>query len=126
MHNILTAFMREIDIIVEKRLNDKLEEIKKVFLKKQQPLLNAQEAANYLNMSVKSVYRYVQLGKLSYYKPAQINYNSGKTSGKNTKIFFKLEELNNYLLNEDNHYHSDEEICKLAQSKLIKFNNQNK
>ena len=124
LQQILTALIQEIDTLVEAKVNLKIEEIKKGYAKKQQPLMNVQEAAVYLNLSVKTVYRYVHLNKLSHFKPGNINSKNGMTSGKNCRLFFQKAELDKYLLNETNHFYSDDEIehqadTRIARSKFL-------
>jgi excisionase family DNA binding protein len=120
LEQILSALMNEIDNLVDQKVNQKLAELKKGYAKKVQPLMTVQEAANYLNLSPKTIYKYVQTGKLNYYKPSQRINKNGIETAKNAKLFFKKDELDNYLLNEDYHYYSEEELDKQAQTRIAK------
>jgi excisionase family DNA binding protein len=120
IEQILKALVNEIDSLVEQRVNLKIAELKKGYAKKEQRLMNVQEAAAYLNLQPTTIYKYVQLGKLNFYKPSQRRNKNGCEPAKNTRLFFKRDELDNYLLNEDYHYYSEEELDKQAQTRIAK------
>lgn len=120
LENIMSAFLKEIDLLVEQKVNERINDVKKGYAKKVQPLMTVQEAASYLNLSPKTVYKYVQIGKLSFFKPSQRRNKNGYEPAKNTKLFFKREELDKYLLNENYHYYSEEELEMEAHTRIAK------
>ena len=118
LEQILTLLVNEIDIIVDSKVDKKMSELKKSSVKHEKPLLTVSEAAEYLCLSPKTIYKYVQTGKLNYYKPNQIMNKNGFESAKNTKLLFKKSELNDYLLNEDYHYYSDNNLEQEANTRI--------
>ncbi len=117
---LITAFMKEIDSLIEQKINQTIVDMKKVYAKKEQPLMTVHEAAVYLNLSPKTIYKYVQIGKLNYYKPNQRRNKNGHEPAKNTRLFFKRDELDKYLFNEDYHYYSEEDLDIQAQTRIAK------
>ena len=68
----------------------------------EKPFLTLYEASEYLGLARSTLYSYVRKKTLPYYKP------NGRI------VYFKLEDLNNFVLNESSHYRSQDEIKKQA------------
>ncbi|MFZ5517676.1 MAG: helix-turn-helix domain-containing protein [Candidatus Zhuqueibacterota bacterium] len=68
-----------------------LSEIKRLIEKEEKPFLSIVEASEYLGISRNTLYGYTSKGILQYYK----------LQGR--KIYFKREDLNNFVLNEKNY-----------------------
>lgn len=70
-------------------------------LQTMKPFLTAEEAAEYLGIAKITLYTYTCKRIIPYYKTRR-------------KIYFKIEDLDNYVMNNDNRIKSTEEIEKEA------------
>lgn len=94
---------KHIELVVEKNLFY----LKKELANKEKIFFTLKEAATYLNLSEKTIYQYINSNKISYYKP-----NNGK-------VFFKINDLNKYILNERNHIKSRSDIECEIETQMI-------
>jgi len=76
---------------------ERLISLEKLLIEKEKPFLNVDEACYYLGIPKNTIYQYTSKNLLPYYK-------LGK------RIFFKLNDLNNFVLDEKNKYKSVDEI----------------
>ncbi len=74
---------------------------------KDKPFLSMDEASEYLGISKNTLYGYTSKGIIPYYKP------------QNRKIFFKVEELNKFVLDKKNKFTSNQEIEEKAVTKIV-------
>ena len=94
----------------DKPTNDilkELESLKQIIIKKDKPFLSIDEASDYLGISKNTLYGYTSKGILPYFKP------------QNRKIFFKIEELNKFVLDKKNRITSNQEIEEKAVTKIV-------
>ena len=96
--NITESLQNFVLSIVIGYINDFQLTLTEQFLNKNKPFLTVQEAAKYLQLSVPTIYTYINKGLISYYKPS------------GGKIYFSLSQLNDFVLNEANHYKSKKQI----------------
>ena len=120
LEQIFSGLSAEIERLVEEKLNQKISELRLTMAKSEKPLMTAREAAEYLSMSVNSIYQYAQNGRLSFYKPTQGKNRKGIEIANNCKLMFKREELDAYLLDSNKHYLSDLELEKEADTRIAK------
>ena len=93
---------RVLDEIVKK-----LENLQKATLSKKAPFLNVDQATSYLGLSKQPLYHYTSTGQIPFYK---LN---------DRRIYFEIQDLNNFVLNRKNKNKSNAEIEAEATSKVI-------
>jgi excisionase family DNA binding protein len=69
---------------------DKIEELKALIRKRKKPFLTIQEASEYLGISKNTLYGYSSKGILPFYKI------------RNRKIYFRISDLNKFVLSPEN------------------------
>ncbi len=69
---------------------DRIDELQNLLRKKRKPFLTIQEASEYLGISKNTLYGYTSKGILPFYKL------------RNRKIYFKISDLNNFVLSPKN------------------------
>jgi len=97
------------DLIIEK-----LDRIETLLIKREKPFLTLQEAADYLGVSVNSIYTYVNKRILPYYKP------TGR------RLYFSIEDLNRFILNREKRRRGQAEIEAQATTQLLIGNRRGK
>jgi excisionase family DNA binding protein len=75
--------------------------------KKEKSFMTIQETAEYLGIKVSTVYNYTHRRIIPFYKPRR-------------KIYFKIKDLDNFILNEENHYKSESEIEAEALQHIVR------
>ncbi len=86
---------------------EKLDLIQKNLVEKEKPFLTIDEASNYLGISKNTLYGYTSKGILPFYKP------------QNRKIFFKIDDLNQFVLDKKNKRISQVEIDEKAVTMIV-------
>ena len=82
-----------------KEITTSLQNIERMVIKKEKPFLNINEASEYLSIPKNTLYQYTSNNQIPYYK-------QGK------KVFFSIEELDNFILNKSNRFMSKKEMCR--------------
>ncbi|MGD9488760.1 MAG: helix-turn-helix domain-containing protein [Calditrichaceae bacterium] len=82
---------------LEKLLSE-IQELKTLTLKRDKPFMSVSEAADYIGIPKQSLYQLSSKKIIPFYKP------SGR------RIYFKVEDLNNYIMNKSGRYKSNDEI----------------
>ena len=91
------------------KLNRILEKIHEVSLadnRSFRPFIDLEEATSYLNLSKHSIYSLTSRNEIPYYKRGR-------------KIYFSIDELNNWVLQKENKIRSRDEIESLAATKVV-------
>ena len=105
--------MVQIEFLTLNELRELIREIVSYELDKQgrKPIMDIKEASKYLSISSKTMYKWIQEKKIPCYRP------SGK-------VYFKLQELENFIFNENTRYMSEEEMEREAETRiaLMKLN----
>ena len=65
-----------------------IQNIERFIVKREKPFLNLDEASDYLGLSKHSIYSFTSRGVIPHYKTGR-------------KIYFSIDELNNWILNKD-------------------------
>jgi excisionase family DNA binding protein len=94
---------------VEIKLNKILEHLYTLsmqLVESKKPFLDIQEASKYLSVTKNTIYSWTSKNKIPHYK-------SGR------KIYFSIDELNNWILNKDRKIRSMDEIESLAATKFV-------
>jgi len=78
-------------------LFEQIESLKRIILEKEKPFLSMEEASGYLGLPKNTLYQYTSKKVLPYYK-------IGK------RVYFKIDDLNQFILNEQNRFASIEEL----------------
>ena len=86
---------------------DKLESIEKRLFEKDKPFLSIDEASEYLGISKNTLYGYTSKGIIPFHKP------------QNRKIFFRIDDLNQFVLDNKNRNASNQEIEEQAITKIV-------
>ena len=86
---------------------EKLDLIQKNLVEKEKPFLTIDEASKYLCISKNTLYGYTSKGILPFYKP------------QNRKIFFKVDDLNQFVLDKKNKRISQVEIDEKAVTMIV-------
>lgn len=85
----------------------KLESIEKILVEKEKPFLTLPEAAEYLGISKNTLYGYTSKQIIPFHKV------------RGRKIYFKISELDNFVLNSNNRHSSQEEIQEKAATRVL-------
>ena len=91
------------DEIILKKLNA----IHDLLLERKKPFLDIDEASKYLSISKNTLYGYTSRSIIPYHK----------IQGR--KIYFSIDDLNNFVLNKKNRYKSNEEIETEAVTRIL-------
>lgn len=94
---------------IEIKLNkilDRVHDLSLQMVDYKKPFINLQEATKYLNVTRHTIYGWTSKNKIPYYKAGR-------------KIYFSIDELNNWILNKDNKIRSMDEIKSLAATKTV-------
>ncbi len=86
---------------------EKLDSIQKTLVEKEKPFLSIDQASEYLGISKNTLYGYTSKGILPFYKP------------QNRKIFFRIEDLNQFVLDKKNKRISQDEIEEKAVTRIV-------
>ena len=86
---------------------NKLESLRQILMKKEKPFMSIDETSDYLGISKNTLYGYTSKGILPFYKP------------QNRKIFFKIEDINQFVLDKKNKISSNKEIEEKAVTKIV-------
>lgn len=76
-------------------------------MQQERPFITMEQASDYLGLSKSTLYSYTSRNLIPFYKLH------------NRKIYFKLEELDNFILNEANRVNTAEEIEQQAATRLL-------
>ena len=76
---------------------EQLESLKRIIVEKEKPFFSMEEASAYMGLPKNTLYQYTSKNLLPYYK-------TGK------RVYFKIDDLNQFILNEQNRYASIEEL----------------
>jgi len=87
----------EIDDKYLQIISEEIKSLKKILVEKEKPFLTMDEASKYMGLPKNTLYQYTSKNLLPYYK-------TGK------RVYFKIEELNDFILNKKNRYASTKEI----------------
>jgi excisionase family DNA binding protein len=85
----------------------KLESIEKILVEKEKPFLTLLEAAKYLGISKNTLYGYTSKQIIPFYK----------LQGR--RLYFKIEDLDNFVLNSNNRHSCLEEIEEKAATRVL-------
>lgn len=88
-------------------INGKLDHLQKLTTAKEKPFLNLNEASSYLGLSKQTIYHYTSTGQIPFHK---LN---------DRRLYFNINDLDNFILNSGNRYKSNVEIETEATSKVI-------
>ncbi len=88
-----------IDIKYLELISEEIKSLKRILIEKEKPFLTMDEASTYMGLPKNTLYQYTSKNLLPYYK-------TGK------RVYFKIEELNEFILNENNRYPSIKEITR--------------
>ena len=77
---------------------DRLDSIEKLMLKKEKPFMNLIDASKYLGISKNTLYSYTSQSVIPHYKM------------RGRRVYFKIEDLDKFILSNDNRVSSQEEI----------------
>ncbi len=86
---------------------DELRSLKSIIIEKHKPFLNIDQASNYLGIPKNTLYGYTSKGIIPFYK----------LQGR--RLYFKIEDLDKFVLNSKNRYSSQEEIEEKAATKIV-------
>ncbi len=86
-----------IDIKYLELISEEIKSLKRILIEKEKPFLTMDEASTYMGLPKNTLYQYTSKNLLPYYK-------TGK------RVYFKIEELNDFILNKKNRYASRKEI----------------
>ena len=81
--------------------------IKKAVIEREKPFLSIDEAAEYLGISKNTLYGYTHQNVLPFYK----------LQGR--RVYFKVDDLNDFILNDKNRRKSAKEIEQAAATRLV-------
>jgi excisionase family DNA binding protein len=94
---------------LELKLNkilDQVHDLGMQIVESKKPFLSMEEATKYLNVTKHTIYGWTHNNKLPYYKAGR-------------RIYFSIDEINNWVLNKENKIRSNEEIKSLAATKIM-------
>ncbi len=86
---------------------DELRSLKNILIEKKKPFLNIDQASDYLGISKNTLYGYTSKGVVPFYK----------LQGR--RLYFKIEDLNKFVLNSKNRVSSMGEIEEKAATKIV-------
>jgi len=86
---------------------DELRSLRSIIIEKHKPFLNIDQASNYLGIPQNTLYGYTSKGIIPFYK----------LQGR--RLYFKIEDLDKFVLNSKNRYSSQEEIEEKAATKIV-------
>lgn len=89
-----------------KAILEKLSEIKMALVKREREFLSLAEACEYLNLSRHTLYSYVKKELLPFFKL------------QNRRLYFRISDLNNFILNKKNYNMSQEQIEQIALDEI--------
>jgi excisionase family DNA binding protein len=89
------------------RIYNKLVDIEKLLLQKDKPFMNIDEASEYLQLSKQTLYAYTSKNVIPYYKM------------QGRRVYFKKEELDNFVLDKNSRLSSQEEIESKAATYMV-------
>ena len=92
--NIMSNLISSLKAEIKEELLEEFSKFQKDIVSQTKPFLSIKDASEYLNVSQRTMYGYVKDGLIGHYKPAD------------GKIYFSVQDLNRYVLNEDKHYKS--------------------
>ncbi len=84
-----------------------IERLQTIFIKREKPFLNIDEASEYLGISKATLYGYTSKGIVPFFKL------------QDRRCYFDINDLNNWILNPKNKHKSNFEIESEALTKLI-------
>ncbi len=88
-----------IDIKYLELISEEIKSLKRILIEKEKPFLTMDEASTYMGLPKNTLYQYTSKNLLPYYK-------TGK------RVYFKIEELNDFILNKKKRYASRNEITR--------------
>ena len=94
---------------IEMKLNKILEKVHDLSLQMvdyKKPFISLEETTGYLNVTKNTIYGWTHNNRLPFYKAGR-------------RIYFSIEELNNWVLSKDNKIRSRDEIKSLAATKIV-------
>jgi len=97
-------------IHIEEKLEQVLLEIERIqslLKQKAKPFLNLEETSKYLGISKATIYQYTHKGIIPFFKL------------QDRRLYFDINDLNEFVLNPNNRFKSNSEIDQLATDKLI-------
>ena len=89
------------------RIDKRLQRIEQNAFDRDKPFLSIDEASQYTKIPKATLYIYVSKGIISYHK---LN---------NRRVYFRVEDLNNFLINKKNRFKSNTEIESEAMTKVV-------
>ncbi len=97
---------QDISQILERVLIE-IERTQKLVKQKEKPFLNIDEASEYLGISKATLYGYTHRNIIPYYKL------------QDRRLYFKIEDLNEWILDKKNKHKSNSEIKSEAVTRLV-------
>ncbi len=88
-------------------INEKLDRLNKLTLSKERPFISISEASDYLQLPKATLYSYTSRGIIPYHK---LN---------DRRVYFSIEDLNEFILNKKNRYKSNSEIEAEAATRVV-------
>ncbi len=92
---------------IQEKILSKLIRIEKALSQKEKPFLNIVEASEYLKLPKATLYSYTSRGIIPYHK---LN---------DRRVYFSIEDLNEFILNKKNRYKSNSEIEAEAATRVV-------
>jgi len=92
---------------LNQELFTKLDQIQKAVAEREKPFLSFEQAAEYLGISKATLYGYTHQNVLPFYK----------VQGR--RVYFKVDDLNDFILNDKNRRKSAKEIEQAAATRLV-------
>jgi excisionase family DNA binding protein len=89
-------------------MSEKIEQIRDAVLTDKKLFLDVKDAAKYLGISIATIYSYIHYNTLPYFKPS-----GGR------KVYFSIDDLNNFVLNKENRSKSTKEIESEVNTRLM-------
>ena len=106
--NTIDSYLNQaINEVVDARINEMKSMLKKDLIEENKPFLTLTDVCSLTGLSSSTIYSYVSLGKISYYKPA------GK------QIYFKYDDVVKFIMNEKHYYKSKSALISDAETMYI-------
>ncbi len=92
---------------VTQEILEEIQKLKGAVSEKSRPFLTLDEASKYLKLSKNTLYGYTSKSLIPHFKI------------QNRKIYFKIDDLNNFILNQKNKIRSMQELAEEVDKKMI-------
>jgi excisionase family DNA binding protein len=104
--NLNTNLIDLVSAIAEEKVASKLNELRNQVIIENMPFLCLEQVCKMTGLSKSTIYTYISKQKISYYKPCN-------------KIFFKYEDIINFIMDEQNYYKSKNMLQSEAETFYI-------